>query len=110
LTVEQAVGLMAKTQSGMDNTMSMSMTMSDLSELALFAGCQAADIERVVGREPVIRRLMEGQVLCREGDPASAWWIVLDGLADATVGGRYIATIGEGETKRGGSPAGRHGV
>lgn len=76
----------------------MSMTMSDLSELALFAGCEAADIERVVGREPVIRRLTEGEVLCREGEPASAWWIVLDGLADATVDGRYIATIGEGET------------
>ncbi len=76
----------------------MSMTMSDLSELALFAGCEAADIERVVGREPVIRRLIEGEVLCREGEPARAWWIVLDGLADATAGGRYIATIGEGET------------
>ncbi len=76
----------------------MSMTMSDLSELDLFAGCDAADIERVVGREAVIRRLIEGEVLCREGEPASAWWIVLDGLADATVGGRYIATIGEGET------------
>ncbi len=76
----------------------MSMTMSDLSELVLFSGCTAADIERVVGREPVIRRLIEGEVLCREGEPARAWWIVLDGLADATVGGRYIATIGEGET------------
>lgn len=76
----------------------MSTTTTDLRTLALFAGCDATDIDRVVGPTPVVRRLAEGEVLCREGEAASAWWIVLDGLADATVGGRYIATIGEGET------------
>lgn len=76
----------------------MSTTTTDLRTLALFAGCDATDIDRVVGATPVVRRLVEGEVLCREGEAASAWWIVLDGLADATAGGRYIATIGEGET------------
>ena len=76
----------------------MSTTTTDLRTLALFAGCDATDIDRVVGTTPVVRRLAEGEVLCREGEAASAWWIILDGLADATVGGRYIATIGEGET------------
>ncbi len=76
----------------------MSSTTTDLRTLALFDGCDAIDIDRVVGSTPVVRRLAEGEVLCREGESASAWWIILDGLADATVGGRYIATIGEGET------------
>eukprot|EP01041_Mallomonas_annulata_P017302 gene17302-35705_t len=76
----------------------MSTTTTDLRTLALFAGCDATDIDRVGGATPVVRRLAEGEVLCREGEAASAWWIVLDGLADATAGGRYIATIGEGET------------
>jgi cytochrome P450 len=70
----------------------------DLSTLELFDGCDADDVDRVVGAQVVVRHLAEGEVLCREGDAASHWWIVLDGLADATSGGRYLATIGEGET------------
>ncbi len=40
----------------------------------------------------------EGDVVCREGDSSDAWWYVVDGFADVTRDGRYIATIGPHET------------
>lgn len=40
----------------------------------------------------------EGQVLCRAGESADCWWYVVDGFADVTRGGRYVGTVGPGET------------
>lgn len=81
-----------------NGTNTTATTADDLATLALFAGCDTADIHRVIGASAQSRTLEEGEVLCREGESADQWWIVIDGLADATAGGRYLATIGEGET------------
>jgi cytochrome P450 len=70
----------------------------ELSELALFQGCSAEDLGRVAGAITGVRNVAQGDVLCHEGDKADRWWIVVDGLADVTVGGIYLATIGPGET------------
>lgn len=70
----------------------------ELSELALFRGCDAGDLERVADAITGLRTLIGGEVLCHEGEKADRWWIVVDGLADVTVGGIYLATIGPGES------------
>jgi cytochrome P450 len=69
-----------------------------LAELALFDGCTTSDLERLSSAVTGVRRLPEGTVLCREGEKADRWWVVEDGLAEVTVGGLYVATIGPGES------------
>jgi len=69
-----------------------------LAELALFDGCTTSDLESLSSAVTGVRRLPEGTVLCREGENADRWWIVEDGLAEVTVGGLYVATIGPGES------------
>jgi cytochrome P450 len=73
-------------------------TATELGELALFEGCSVTDLERVAAAVSEVWRVDEGEVVCREGEQADRWWIVIDGLADVTVGGIYLATIGPGET------------
>jgi cytochrome P450 len=73
-------------------------TATELRELTLFEGCTPEDLERVAGSIREVRRFDEGAVVCREGEQADRWWIVVDGLADVTVDGIYLDTIGPGET------------
>ena len=40
----------------------------------------------------------EDEILCHAGDRADSWWYVVDGYADVTRGGRYVGTVGPGET------------
>ena len=69
-----------------------------LAELALFDGCTSSDLERLSAAVTGLRHVPEGSVVCREGETADRWWIVVDGLAEVTVGGLYVATIGPGES------------
>ena len=69
-----------------------------LAELALFDGCTSSDLESLSAAVAGVRQVPEGTVLCREGETADRWWIVEDGLAEVTVGGLYVATIGPGES------------
>jgi cytochrome P450 len=76
----------------------MVSTATELSTLALFEGCAPDDLQAVADAITGIRRAVEGEVICAEGDKADRWWIVAEGLADVTVAGLYAATIGPGET------------
>ena len=76
----------------------MSMDTRELQALTMFADCAAEDLGRVTDAIVGMRTVAEGQVVCAEGEKADRWWIVADGLADVTVGGLYLATIGPGET------------
>jgi cytochrome P450 len=71
---------------------------SDLTTLALFEECLADELEPVAKAIAGIRHAVEGEVVCTEGEKADRLWIVVEGLADVTVGGLYAATIGPGET------------
>ena len=72
--------------------------MSELHALALFEGCEDDDLARVAGAVTGVRHVVEGEVICAEGEKADRWWIVVDGMADVTVAGLYTATIGPGES------------
>jgi CRP/FNR family transcriptional regulator, cyclic AMP receptor protein len=69
-----------------------------LSLLELLAGFELGDLERVTSATTATRTLVEGEVLCREGQVADRWWIVTEGVAEVTTGGLYVGTIGPGET------------
>jgi cytochrome P450 len=73
-------------------------TAGELSTLALFEGCSTDDLERVAQSITDVRRVPAGDTVCAEGDKADRWWIVVDGLADVTMDGLYLGTIGPGET------------
>jgi cytochrome P450 len=72
--------------------------MTELADLALFEGCETADLERVLKASAGLRVFGDGDVVCAEGDKADRWWVVIEGLADVTVAGLYAGTIGPGET------------
>ncbi|HEX9549126.1 MAG TPA: cytochrome P450 [Acidimicrobiales bacterium] len=76
----------------------MGLARSDLTALALFEGCAAEDLEPVAKAITGVRHVVEGEVVCAEGEKADRCWIVVEGLADVNVGGLYAATIGPGET------------
>ena len=76
----------------------MTTTIEELSTLTLFEGCEPGDLQQVMSALTGARNVQEGEVICTEGDRATEWWIVIDGLADVTARGRYVATIGPGET------------
>lgn len=76
----------------------MSATADELGRLDLFEGCPDDELTIVNRAITGTRRLGEGEAICREDETADRWWIVVDGQADATYRGLYIATIGPGET------------
>ncbi|HSV40122.1 MAG TPA: cytochrome P450 [Nocardioidaceae bacterium] len=76
----------------------MTATTTLVSSASIFAGCTAADIDLVVRAVTGQRHVAEGEAVCEENDHADRWWIVVDGLADVTVGGLYVGSIGPGET------------
>jgi cytochrome P450 len=74
------------------------MTLTDIEALPLFDGCPPDDVASLLAGISGPRTAVEGETICAEGEPADRWWIVTEGVADVTVGGLYIATIGPGET------------
>lgn len=68
-----------------------------LADLDLFATCDPPSLDAVAGCITATTTVVEGEVLCLEGEPASSWWVVTLGTADVTVGGRFVGTIGAGE-------------
>ena len=76
----------------------MGVTAADLRALPLFEACDPDDLGPVLDAVTGVRHVVEGEVVCAEGDKADRWWIVVDGLADVTTGGLYVGTIGPGES------------
>ena len=78
--------------------MGSGVTAEALHELPLFDQCAVEDLRAVASAAAGRREVAEGDVVCAEGEIADRWWIVIDGIADVTVGGIYTATIGPGES------------
>src|SRR5919107_1022676 len=76
----------------------MATTAEELCTLTLFEGCAPEDLTGVAAAVTGRRTFAEGDVVCIEGEHADRWWIVVDGLADVTSDGLYLATVGPGET------------
>jgi len=69
-----------------------------LGSLELFSACKPDDLERIGRAVRQVRQVGEGELICAAGEMADRWWVVADGIADVTVGGLYMASIGPGES------------
>ena len=69
---------------------------SRLAEVPLFADCSQRDLQTVAR---VVRDIPHraGTVIAREGEPGIGLFILVEGTADVTIGGKKKATLGPGE-------------
>ena len=67
-----------------------------LGKIGTFKNCDKRQLgliaDAVEGRSTV----ESGEALCREGDDGDAWWVVLGGTAEVSVGGTPLGSVGAG--------------
>ena len=78
--------------------LSLHETRERLRELELFSECDDRDLERVAALARDEARFEPGDVIYKEGEPARDCYVIVDGEAEVTVSGRYLRSIGEGES------------
>ena len=71
-------------------------TVSRLANVPLFSDCSQRDLQTIAR---VVREIPHpaGTVIAREGEPGVGLFILLDGTAEVSIGGRKKATLGPGE-------------
>ena len=71
-------------------------TVSQLAKVPLFSECSQRDLQTVAR---VVREIPHGAgtVIAREGEPGVGLFIILDGTAEVSIGGRKKATLGPGD-------------
>ena len=67
-----------------------------LSNVGLFSGCSKKELQSVAGLCTPLS-LDEGFVLTTEGTPGLQCFVIVDGTARVTIGGRKVGEIGPGE-------------
>lgn len=69
---------------------------SSLSKVPLFAGCSQRDLHTIAR---VVREVPHraGTTIAREGEPGVGLFVILDGIAEVSIGGRKKATLGPGD-------------
>ena len=67
-----------------------------LSNVGLFSGCSKKELQSVAGLCTPLS-LEEGFVLTTEGTPGLQCFVIVDGTARVTIGGRKVGDIGPGE-------------
>ncbi len=69
---------------------------SRLANVPLFSDCSQRDLQTVAR---AVREISHpaGTVIAREGEPGIGLFILLDGTAEVSIGGRKKATLGPGE-------------
>ena len=71
-------------------------TVARLAKVPLFSDCSQRDLQTIAR---VVREIPHraGTVIAVEGDPGVGLFVILDGTADVTIGGRKKATLGPGD-------------
>jgi CRP/FNR family transcriptional regulator, cyclic AMP receptor protein len=67
-----------------------------LSTVALFSGCSKKELQSVA-RLCTLLSVKEGFVLTTEGTPGRECFVIADGKARVTIGGRKVGEVGPGE-------------
>jgi CRP-like cAMP-binding protein len=67
-----------------------------LAKVPLFSDCSQRDLHTIAR---VVREIQHaaGTVIAREGEPGIGLFIIMDGTAEVSIGGRKKATLGPGE-------------
>jgi len=69
---------------------------SALRSIPLFEGIERKDLERLA-RSFRERSFHEGDVVTKEGEPGTGFFVILEGSAHVTVRGQTVATLGPGD-------------
>jgi CRP-like cAMP-binding protein len=62
----------------------------------LFADLSKSELEHLAKSTEDLE-VEAGRVLCREGEPASEFFVIIEGEADVTKAGQHLRTLGEGD-------------
>jgi CRP-like cAMP-binding protein len=71
-------------------------TVGALANVPLFAGCSQRELKAIAS---VVRDITHraGTVIAREGEPGVGLFVIIEGEADVSIGGRKKATLGPGD-------------
>jgi CRP/FNR family transcriptional regulator, cyclic AMP receptor protein len=71
-------------------------TVTRLANVPLFSDCSQRDLQTIAR---VVREIPHtaGTVIAQEGDPGVGLFVILDGTADVSIGGRKKASLGPGD-------------
>ena len=61
-----------------------------------FAGLSRGELHELAKRTEDLE-VEAGKVLCREGEPAQEFFVIIEGTAEATKDGRQLGTMGQGD-------------
>ena len=67
-----------------------------LADVSLFAGCSKKELSEVASIGKVVPH-GEGDVIAREGERGLGFFLIVDGTADVTIGGRKKTTLSRGD-------------
>ena len=76
--------------------MSTKRVVEELSKVPLFSDCSNRDLQTI---SRVVKDIdhRAGTVIAREGEPGVGLFVIVDGEAEVTIGGKKKATLGPGE-------------
>jgi len=67
-----------------------------LAQVMLFSGCNRKELASIASLATEVD-VPAGKVLAREGSAGREFYVILDGKASVTIGGRQVATLGPGD-------------
>lgn len=76
--------------------MAVKEVVNRLEQVPLFSGCSQRDLQ-TIARSVVDIDHPAGTVVAREGEPGVGLFVIADGTADVTIGGKKKATLGPGD-------------
>jgi CRP-like cAMP-binding protein len=69
---------------------------AELTKVPLFSGCNTRELRSIAGAVKEIGH-PKGTVIAREGDPGIGLFIIADGTAEVTIGGKKKSKLGKGD-------------
>ena len=79
-----------------EDTVSTKAVVAQLSKVPLFSGCSNRDLQMISRVVKDIDR-KAGTVVAREGEPGVGLFVIVEGKAEVTIGGKKRTTLGPGE-------------
>jgi CRP/FNR family cyclic AMP-dependent transcriptional regulator len=67
-----------------------------LRRVPLFSACSNRELRAIAGVVKEVRH-PKGTVIAREGDPGVGLFVIVDGTAEVTIGGKRMAKLGPGD-------------
>ena len=69
------------------------LVLQALGQIGTFKGCDKRQLDLIADAVKRRTKVASGDALCREGDEAESWWVVLGGSGQVDVGGQTVGTV-----------------